>query len=203
MKYSSSVIYHFYNQSNNFEPIFRSEENYLFFLRKIRKHLLPVADVLCYCLMPDHFHFLIKPTEFGCTASPSKQYARLGAEEEGMNFQQQLSHEWKTILSSYTKAFNRRYNRRGSLFRAGTKAKPGYMDFADADLLQEEEVPFTRFIPYLRTCFHYIHDNPVKAHYALTPEEWPFSSASDYAGLRHGTLCNYDLTEQLLGISKK
>ena len=30
--------------------------------------------------------------------------------------------------------------------------------------------------------------------------DWPYSSASDYAGLRNGTLCNQGLAKQLLGL---
>lgn len=198
--YQENVIYHVYNQSNNYETIFRSEENYLFFTEKIRTLILPYADVLCYCLMPDHFHLLLKPKESGCGPSPSKKIPKQG--EEASSYQQMLSHQIKILLSSYTKAFNRRYKRRGSLFRAKTKAKPGYSDFLPAEFDIEANIPFTQFIPYLCVCFRYIHNNPVKADYALHATEWEFSSACDYAGMRDHKICNYQLTEHLLGIQR-
>jgi len=199
--YQEHVVYHLYNHSNNFEVIFRSYENYVFFLGKIRKHLLPVADILCYCLMPDHFHFMIIPKAEGCLPSGVLKSGRKGDKPE--DFQQVISQAIKIILSSYTKSFNRRYNRRGSLFRAKTKAKPAYTDFVSPGFVFRDGYPLSYLIPYLRICFDYIHNNPVKADLALRPEEWEFSSAIDYAGLREGTLCNYALAEHLIGVKRK
>ena len=198
----SDTVYHVYNQSINFEPIFRSEENYLFFLRKIRQHLLPVADVLCYCLMPDHFHLLLRPSEAGCQPSQIKRLHRRLENPTQDVYQQAFSHQLKIVLSSYTRAINRMYQRRGGLFRSGTKAKPAYIDFAPPGGFPNG-VPPGMLIPYLVACFKYIHQNPVKAKLVLEPEDWPYSSAPDYAGIRDGTLCNYQLTEQLLGIRRK
>ncbi|MEM6770275.1 MAG: hypothetical protein AAF597_06825 [Bacteroidota bacterium] len=169
-------------------------------MKKVRTHIIPYADILCYCLMPDHFHFLLRPKPEGCLPSPSKKVWSGSSKEQ--QYQQMLSHQIKTLLSSYTKAFNRRYNRRGSLFQAKTKAKPGYEDFLPEGFELVDEIPFTQFMPYLQNCFHYIHNNPVVAHYALIATDWEYSSAVDYAGLRDGTLCNYALTEQLLGIKR-
>lgn len=67
MKYSPNTIYHIYNQGNNKQIIFPEERNYIFFLKKVRKHLLPCVDILAYCLMPNHFHFLIYTNEKSCT----------------------------------------------------------------------------------------------------------------------------------------
>ncbi|MFZ4414303.1 MAG: hypothetical protein ACOYOV_14565, partial [Bacteroidales bacterium] len=59
MQFEQGHIYHIYNQGNNKQHIFFKRENYLFFLQKIRKHILPYADVLAWCLMPNHFHLLV------------------------------------------------------------------------------------------------------------------------------------------------
>ncbi|MBK7939218.1 MAG: hypothetical protein IPJ82_20030 [Lewinellaceae bacterium] len=55
MLYQPSTMYHIYNQGNNRQQVFFNLDNYLFFLRKIRSHLLECTDILCYCLMPNHF----------------------------------------------------------------------------------------------------------------------------------------------------
>ncbi len=55
-----NAYYHIYNRGINSGQIFNSEENYSFFLSKFDKYLSSVCDVLAYCLMPNHFHFLIK-----------------------------------------------------------------------------------------------------------------------------------------------
>ena len=56
-------IIHLYNQGNNRRTIFYNRENYLFFLKKLRKHLPPFCEILCYCLMPNQFHVMINTNE--------------------------------------------------------------------------------------------------------------------------------------------
>jgi len=59
MQFDSGHLYHIYNQGNNRQKIFLDRESYLFFLRKIHKHILPFADILAWCLMPNHFHLMV------------------------------------------------------------------------------------------------------------------------------------------------
>jgi len=189
--YYPNVIYHVYNHTNNKESLFRNEANYLLFLKKLRTHLLPVADLMCYCLMPTHFHLQLLPKAVGCepfiTAS-------------GSSNQQQLHAAFRTLLSSYTQAVNKEHDRRGSLLRAKTKYLPAYADFIPEDWELKEELPFTLYVPYIRVAFDYIHDNPVRAGLVRDAEDWSYSSARDYAGLREGTVCNMELTRRLLGV---
>lgn len=56
-------FYHVYNRGNNKQPIFFKDENYLFFLKKMREQLLPCSDIVAYCLTPNHFHLLIQANE--------------------------------------------------------------------------------------------------------------------------------------------
>ncbi len=51
--------YHLYNRGNNRERIFYERENYLFFLRQVRRYLVPVLEIIAYCLMPTHYHLLV------------------------------------------------------------------------------------------------------------------------------------------------
>lgn len=88
-----------------------------------------------------------------------------------------------TALSSYTQGVNRDRQRTGSLFQAKTKAQPLTADEA-----------------YLRTCFHYIHQNPVRAGLVGCLEDWPYSSYRDYAGLRNGTLCHQTTAHSLIDL---
>jgi putative transposase len=63
MHFENGHLYHIYNQGNNKQKIFFDRDNYVFFLRKIRTHMLPYCDVLAYCLMPNHFHLMVSVNE--------------------------------------------------------------------------------------------------------------------------------------------
>ena len=59
MNFEKDHIYHIYNQGNNKQKIFFIKENYYFFIGKIKTHVLPFADILAWCLMPNHFHIMV------------------------------------------------------------------------------------------------------------------------------------------------
>lgn len=52
--------FHIYNHANGFENIFVKEENYEYFLKLYIKYINAIADTFAYCLMPNHFHVLIR-----------------------------------------------------------------------------------------------------------------------------------------------
>ncbi|HSM57092.1 MAG TPA: hypothetical protein VK879_13145 [Candidatus Sulfomarinibacteraceae bacterium] len=54
------TYYHIYNRGINDEIIFKEERNYPFFLKKMAHYILPVAEVYAYCLLPNHFHLLVR-----------------------------------------------------------------------------------------------------------------------------------------------
>lgn len=64
--------YHVFNKSVGGELLFRNEANYLYFLGKYKKYVSPFAETLAYCLMPTHFHFLIRPLGFEKTCEGSE-----------------------------------------------------------------------------------------------------------------------------------
>ncbi|MCF6359136.1 MAG: transposase [Cyclobacteriaceae bacterium] len=59
-KMDVNTYYHIYNRANGNENLFRSDENYEYFLKKWGEYISDIADTYAYCLMPNHFHFLIK-----------------------------------------------------------------------------------------------------------------------------------------------
>ena len=59
MQFEKDHIYHIYNQGNNRQKIFFDRENYLFFLQKMNDYLLPYCDIMAWCLMPNHFHWMV------------------------------------------------------------------------------------------------------------------------------------------------
>ena len=171
----ANEIYHVYNRGNNRQPIFFNRENYLFFLKKMRTHLLPTCDFLAYCLMPNHFHFLIKTDE-----RTVAQVAKTNREIAVTAFSRGL----KTMLSSYARAIQVQEKITGSLFQQKTEKK----QVSSANMLED----------YTLVCFRYILQNAVKAKLAASPGLWEFCSYPDLAGLRNGTLCNRDLIHREL-----
>ncbi len=53
-------VYHIYNRGNNREEIFIQERNYRHFLQLYAQYVEPVADTYAYCLLRNHFHFLVR-----------------------------------------------------------------------------------------------------------------------------------------------
>ncbi|MBK6994772.1 MAG: hypothetical protein IPH31_07535 [Lewinellaceae bacterium] len=207
MNFEANTVYHIYNQGNNRQPVFFTQDNYLFFLRKMRKHLLPYADLLCYCLMPNHFHWLVYVNSEGADLSKTSQNSggatssRTPTPVPGYLPRQNLNHAIGTLLSSYTRAINIQENRTGSLFRKETKSKNGWIDeFITVDRYRKGSFDFRAFPDndYGIQCFRYILENPVKAGLVNRATDWQYSSAMDFAGLRPGTLCNQKLARDLL-----
>ncbi len=59
LEFEAEQCYHVYNRGVNRQPIFFEQENYVFFLRRLREHLSAGAVcVLAYCLLPNHYHLL-------------------------------------------------------------------------------------------------------------------------------------------------
>ena len=52
------IYYHFYNRGNNRQLIFFEPDNYLYFLKGIKKYIVPEVNIVAYCLMPTHYHIL-------------------------------------------------------------------------------------------------------------------------------------------------
>jgi REP element-mobilizing transposase RayT len=176
MNIIANETYHIYNQGNNRERIFHEDADYIEFLKLFRKYVLPNCETLAYCLMPNHFHFLIQATE---QSAKNKLVGNLNLCE--------LSNGYRLLQSNYAQYINKKKGRTGSLFRQKTKAKS----------LQEGDKNYG-FI-----AFHYIHQNPLRAGLVQQLEDWDFSSFPDYAGRRNGTICKRELAFALIGLDKE
>ena len=194
-------IYHIYNQGNNRQKIFFNRDNYQFFLKKIGEHILPFADILAWCLMPNHFHLMIYVVDSEGFTSSEALTSRTES-EDFTTTDKTLNDSIGVLLRYYTRAVNIQQKRTGSLFREGTKAvelgsieseklkyqKRNANIAGIAQNLDEEQ---------LQTCFGYIHKNPVKAGLAKQITDWEFSSACDITQIRKGSLINKKLIEEL------
>lgn len=100
------TYYHIYNRGNNKEVIFKEQKNNSYFMKLVEKHLLPVADLFAYNLLPNHFHFFIKTKNIP-TSDNNKQF----------------SQPFSNLFNAYAKAINKSYNRTGSLFQERFRRK--------------------------------------------------------------------------------
>lgn len=137
----TDYFYHIYNRGINGEVIFKTERNYQFFLNKLKENLLIVCDIYAYCLMPNHFHLLVKIKD-----DKDLNEIKIHKEkdfEKGLHASQNLfSKQFAKIFNSYSQAFNKENNRHGSLIESPFKRK----------LITSDD--------YLRQCIFYIHQNP-------------------------------------------
>lgn len=166
--------YHLFNRGNAHQPIFFGLRDYQRFLKtvnyyqytspslRLSKYLLLarekraevlerltqkgklLVEIFCFCLMPNHYHFLLKQKE-----------------ENGISkFMSQLQ-------NSYTKYFNVKRQRVGSVFQGQFRAVRVETD--------EQLIHLSR----------YIHLNPYSSFVVKSLDElkdYPWSSLSDYLG---------------------
>jgi putative transposase len=153
--YTADSSYHIFNRGVDKKIIFHDDDDYRHFLGLIKRQLTekPVFDkqnrqfyanflgdieVLAFALMPNHFHLLIHQ------ASP----------DGIMRFM-------KSLLTSYSKYYNKKYKRVGPLFQGRYRAEKISVDET------------------LAVVSRYIHRNP---------KQWegsPFTSYDFYSGKRH------------------
>jgi len=200
MEFIKGELFHIYNRGNNSDKVFYSRRNYLFFIEKMNTYISPYADILAWCLMPNHFHFMVSVNEVELMLPNGLNHVEIidpltGTDRFGIKtrtFNQSIG----IMLRSYTNAIHNQEGRTGALFQEETKAIiltdnisyiPSYFTSAFGTIItayQDDDMS------YAERCFHYIHQNPVSSHMVKKAEDWEFSSYRDYAGLRNGKLVN-------------
>jgi putative transposase len=205
MYFEQGYLYHIYNQGNNRQKIFFNRENYLFFLRKIKKYITPYAEVIAWVLMPNHFHLMvlvnnIEVEVYQDNPGVSHRHTGIVPPPKKRTFNESIG----IMLMAYSKALNKQRYRSGKLFREETKSEcincpdgiaPTFFGNIINVSIPEREYP--------QVCFNYIHKNPVKAGLVENVTDWEFSSAKDYAGLRGGKLVNKQLAAKYVNIISK
>jgi putative transposase len=119
--YVENGYFHIYNRGVEKRLIFQDREDYTKFLHLIKLYLSPVENItkefpllrphvinnnlegdlelLAFCLMPNHYHLLVK-----------------------QNRKDAISRFMRAIITSYSMYFNKRYERVGPLFQSVFKA---------------------------------------------------------------------------------
>ena len=106
--FAPGEFFHIYNRGNNKQDIFIEDSDYEFFMLRLKQNLYPDKfdelkiqplpsnsfSLISYCLMPNHFHLLIR-----------------------QNSEIPTSKLMLKICSSYSKVFNKKYERVGHIFQ--------------------------------------------------------------------------------------
>jgi putative transposase len=116
-----------------------------------RRSLTSLVEIVCYCLNPNHFHLLLKSA---CDKGIEKFMHKIG--------------------TGYTKYFNAKNHRSGSLFQGTYKAV---------------EIKSEAHLSYVSS---YINGNP-EIHGLGRAEDWQYSSYPDFLGKRNGVMNNKNI----------
>jgi putative transposase len=140
--------YHLFSRAVGSEKLFRSNENYRYFLQKLWQHIGPVTELFTYSLLPNHFHLVarIKTQESIIPFFESVKNRSFNKME--CNLPDFIMERFSNWLNGYTKAYNKMYHRKGALF----------LDYLKRSHAASAE-DFSRFV-------FYVHKNAV--HHGLT-----------------------------------
>ena len=158
--------YHLFTRVSGNELIFRKEGNYDYFLRQLSKYLLPYLEIYAYCLVPQRFSLLI------CFRSKNEIFKHFDLPENDMSAEQEhkfLMQPISNLLNSYSKAYNKMFQRKGALF----------IDYIKRERIDEEG--------QLKNIFKDIHHIPLQHQFVKSSDEWKYSSFNAYLNANKST----------------
>lgn len=158
-EYGAGEYYHVYNRGVEKIQIFRDDQDYVFLLRLLKAYLSPEVsfddrgrelpnysdkvELVAYCLMPTHYHFFVHLLE-----------------SDG------LEKLMRSVMTTYSRYFNQKYNRTGTLFQNS---------FLASRVTNES---------YFWHISRYIHLNPIDLPNGNYPR-YPYSSIGYFLGEKH------------------
>lgn len=148
--------YHTFNRGTEKRKIFLKWTDYSNFLGRLKKNLKKFdVTLLCFCLMPNHFHFLLR-----------------------QNTEKSISNFLNCLLLGYAKYFNIKYERVGPLFQGRFKAK---MIQTDEYLLQASKYINRNPLELINSGNPTDSRNFLKRNFL---KNYIYSSYGDYLGIR-------------------
>ena len=161
--------YHIFNHANGFENIFLIEGNFSYFLEKYRLYITPIAETYAYCLMPNHFHVVVRirkretiealiRNKDHYTENNFSKVRNFGKVINEDDIRKYLSKQFANLFSCYTQSFNKVHHRMGSLFVKNFKRE-----------IILDKVNFLNAVVYT-------HRNPIHHGFCENYEDWAFSS---------------------------
>ncbi len=159
-------FYHVFNRGNNRENLFYNNGNYEYFLVRYDHFLYDFAKTYAFCLLPNHFHLLIRVKEKEeISRSPEGKSITFG---KGDTFKMKngktstisklISSKFRFFFTSYSMSINKQEKRTGSLFQKSFKR-----------LVVDSPKYFANLV-------HYIHANPQLHDICDDFRQYPWSS---------------------------
>ncbi|AFM05056.1 hypothetical protein Fleli_2700 [Bernardetia litoralis DSM 6794] len=157
-------MYHIYNRGIDGTSIFKTDENYKHFLRLYDEHCSCIVDTYAYCLLGNHFHFLVRIKEILPTYGDL--YPEFLQDKVNKKAAQIVvpSRQFSHFFNAYAQGFNKylRPIRTGTLFQR----------------------PFKRIevdnASYFSNLVSYIHRNPKKHGFEDDFKIYPYSSYNSH-----------------------
>jgi len=161
-------FYHIYNRGAGRAQIFWDHQDYMRFMEKYWFYLHITVDTFAYCLLRNHFHFLIKVRsieeqkelfKFLRSTHPiGSFFGDKYSETKPYHPSTQLRH----LFNSHTRFINKKMERSGTLVEGTFKRKQ----------IQDEQ--------HLNHLVCYIHRNPIHHRISRDYSEYAYSSYADY-----------------------
>ncbi len=184
-KFEEGCTYHIYNRSIEGINLFCRDTDYTDFLDRFIKYCSPYFKTYAYCLIPNHFHFLVSVRE--------KEEIRRAVKNENTKRADDLINEKCTInefmedqirryFSGASLRYNHRYKRRGPLF---------------SERFKRLEVNSHSKFQYL-LC--YIHHNPIHHHLCEVYGLWKYCSYQNYLSESNSIIAKSEVLNLLGGL---
>ncbi|HBG70709.1 MAG: hypothetical protein A2W93_04625 [Bacteroidetes bacterium GWF2_43_63] len=152
----ANKYYHIFNRGNNSDSVFKSYDDYSYFIHLYSIYAHPFFETFSWCLMKNHYHFCVRvknENEFErfdkrnrWKIEPVIKWQMYSINE--IPLEKQIIPKPHRMLGfmfdAYSKYYNKKYDRTGVVFERGFEKK----------LIEKED--------YLMELITYIHNNPVK-----------------------------------------
>ncbi len=183
--------FHIFNRGTNRQLIFYKPENYNYFLKLLEENLSGYVHFLAFCLLPNHFHLVLKIKDEICQKNLSLSTVNKG-NDSLINIENVVKitdeneigkltvHPLKRLFITYAMAINKQENRVGNLFDPKYKR----LEITTQD--------------YLEYAIFYTHYNPEKHGLIADFKDYKFSSFQALKG-KSKTKINRELVLDIYG----
>ncbi|MFN8354588.1 MAG: hypothetical protein U0Y10_09085 [Spirosomataceae bacterium] len=161
--FEEGYFYHVYNRGNNGDNLFYQAKNYTYFLQKYDLYLSDYIETYAYCLLPNHFHLLVRVKTKEEIARDSDSSTKAdgqsdGIAEKNVDNGKKVSEQFRRFFIGYSQAIQKQENRTGSLFQKNFKR-----------IKVESDAYFSWLV-------YYIHANPQTHGITDDFQDYPHSS---------------------------